>query len=65
MIDAVVWTALTSNFAMKTGIPFSTENAVKYLSDLDSHGKSEADKYIALAPSFVMTPLRKALNDAR
>ncbi|HMV54883.1 MAG TPA: hypothetical protein PLX20_12300 [Rhodocyclaceae bacterium] len=64
-IDAVVWTALTSNFKTKTGLPFSTENAVKYLSTLDSHGRSEADNYIARAPSFVVTPLRRMLSDER
>lgn len=61
-LDAVVWTALESNFNKKTGKPFSVDNAVAYLKGLPPEGKSKAAEYVWRAPAFVKTPLRLALQ---
>ena len=56
--DAVVWTALQSNFKN-----YSVERAVRYLAELPREGKVKAKEYIENAPREVVTPLRKALVD--
>lgn len=61
-LDAVVWTALKSNFTEKTGEPFCVDNAVSYLKRLAPEGKSKAAEYVRQAPAFVKTPLRSALQ---
>lgn len=61
-IDVVIWTDLQSNFEKVCGQPFSVENAVVHLSTLDGEAKSGAAKYVWQAPTFVITPLRSALE---
>ncbi len=60
-IDAVVWTALKSNFEEKTGQPFSVPLATAYIRGLPADGKAKAAEYIRKAPGFVRTALRSAL----
>ena len=57
-VDAVIWTALKSNF----GESFSVETAIAYVNTLDSCGKAKAAEYVRRAPVFVKTPLRDALQ---
>lgn len=66
--DAVVWTALASNYKEKIGRDFSVEDAVKYLEDLPEKpteprmaSRKDALDYIRRAP--VITPLRIRLKD--
>jgi hypothetical protein len=61
-LDAVIWTALTSNFQKKTKKEFSVGAAVGYIKTLDPCGKAKAAEYIWRAPAFVKTPLRDALQ---
>ena len=61
-LDAVVWTALKSNFMEKREKPFSVAAAVSYLKDLGPDRKSKAAEYVWRAPDFVKTPLRTALQ---
>jgi hypothetical protein len=61
-LDAVVWTALSSNFERKTKRPFTVEAAVSYIKDLDPAAKAKAAEYIWRAPRFVKTGLRSALE---
>ncbi len=61
-LNAVVWTALKSNFAERTGQPFSVAAAVSYLKNLPPEGKSKAAEYVWRAPACVKTPLRLALQ---
>lgn len=61
-LDAVIWTALKSNFPDKTGNPFSVQNAVTYVQSLSPGAKSKAAEYVWRAPNFVQTPLRTALQ---
>jgi hypothetical protein len=62
--DAVVWTALRSNFK-----DFSVEEAVNYLKSLprtfhsEKASQQDAFEYIVRAPEEVETPLRKRLRD--
>ena len=65
-IDLVVWTDLTSNFASKsTGkAPFSVPNAISHLQLLPIEARAGAAEYIWRAPSFVDTPLRRAVQIA-
>ena len=63
-MDAVVWTALTSNFSEMTGNVFSVENAVAYLSDLHGETRLRALEYIRHAPEEVETPVRRAVRIA-
>lgn len=59
-LDAVVWTALPSNFQAKTKQPFSMEAALFYLKRLTPAAKAKAAEYIWRAPDFVKTALRSA-----
>ena len=61
-IDVVIWTDLQSNFQDKTDNPFSIDNALAYLQNLNNEGKVKAAEYIRLAPKFINTALRKALQ---
>ena len=61
-LDAVIWTDLPSNFEEKRLLPFSTENAVAYLSSLPPEVAEVAREYIQRAPDEVDSPVRRALN---
>lgn len=61
-LNGVVWTNLQSNFAEKTGKPFSVGAAMLYLKSLDGASKIKAIEYFKRAPSFIQTPLRIAFN---
>ena len=61
-LDAVIWTALTSDFAEKTAQSFSVAAAVAYLKSLPPEGKVKAAEYIWRAPDLVKTPLRAAMQ---
>jgi len=60
--DAVVWTALSSQFYHQTHMDFSVENAINYLEQLPLSAKSNAINYIKKAPGEVITPVRKRLE---
>ena len=60
-LDGVVWTDLPSNFAQKTGEPFSVDAALRYLATLQADAHRQAFEYIQNAPPFIQTPLRTAL----
>jgi hypothetical protein len=64
-IDAVVWTALPSNFAESTGNSFSVDHAMAYLKTLPEETRGRALDYIRKAPEEVNTPLRRAVTNAR
>jgi hypothetical protein len=61
-LDAVVWTALKSNFKQKVKAPFSVEAALAYVKTLTPAGKVKAAEYIWRAPDFVQTAVRTALQ---
>jgi hypothetical protein len=61
-LDAVIWTALKSNFRQKQNQSFSLEAALSYLKVLDPQAKSRAAEYVWRAPDFVKTPLRSELQ---
>jgi hypothetical protein len=61
-IDAVVWTAIGPRFAEKTGEPFSTDAALRYLATLKGDTRAAALKYIRAAPAEVTTPVRHQVN---
>jgi hypothetical protein len=56
-LDAVVWTALRSNFAEKTRRPFSVDAAVSYLRAQNPESKAKAVEYVCRVPDFVKTPV--------
>lgn len=60
--DAIVWTALASNFTEVTGNEFSTDAAIGYLSALPSDTFALAAEYIRMAPPQVYTPVRAAFS---
>jgi hypothetical protein len=62
-LDAVVWTDLPSNFKEKTGLDFSEENAVAYLSNLSGKALAQAENYVRMAPEQVETNVRKRLKE--
>ncbi len=50
-LDAMIWTGLGSNFEKKLGRPFSVENSVAWLRDLNARNQhTKAEKYIRCAP---------------
>ncbi len=57
--EAIVWTALQSNFKEKVGEPFSADAAVRYLNHLTGESKRIALEYIQKAPQEVNTPFRR------
>jgi hypothetical protein len=61
-LDAVVWTALKSNFEDETKAPFSIDAVVAYLKTLSPAGKAKAAEYVWRAPEFVQTAVRLALQ---
>jgi hypothetical protein len=61
-IDAVVWTGLSSNFREEANVEFSNEAALDWVRRLPAAGKVKAAEYVWLAPAFVQTPLRAALQ---
>lgn len=60
--DAVIWTALTSNFSKEQRQTYTVESAVNYLRELPPDAKREAAKYIRRSPQFVKLPLRTTLE---
>jgi hypothetical protein len=61
-LEAVIWTALESNFQEKTRQPFSVGAVLSHLKTLTPEGKVKAAEYIWRAPEFVKTPVRAALQ---
>jgi len=61
-LDAVIWTALKSNFQDTTKRPFSVAAATAYLQSLSAEAKAKAAEYIWRAPQLVKTPLRAAME---
>jgi len=59
--QAVIWTALISNFASDGRPPFSTPAAVAYVNDLTGETKTRALEYLQRAPEEVDTPIRRQL----
>ena len=61
-IDAVVWTALRSNFESKKCEPYSVQAAKCHLQSLDRRDRESAVHYIAKAPCSIRTALRTAVQ---
>jgi len=62
-LDAVIWTALRSNFANAAKQPsISADAAIAYVKTLSAAGKAQAAEYVWRAPDFVRTPVRSALQ---
>lgn len=62
--NAVIWTALASNFheEEKAGKPFTVQAAMEYLDGLDKPDLAAALHYIWNAPPEVQTPVRAAVT---
>lgn len=60
--QAVIWTALVSNFAEKQNQPFSVTAAVAYVGNLLGEQKTKALEYIQRAPTEVDTPFRQTFQ---
>ncbi len=63
--DAVVWTALPSQFDTETGKPFSVDNAIEYLLSLPKTARDTAFEYIKNAPEEVVTPVRNKVRELK
>jgi hypothetical protein len=61
-IDVVVWTDLGSNFDKVCGKPFHVDAALAHVQSLDDDAKSRAAQHVWRAPTFIDTPLRRALQ---
>lgn len=61
-LDAVVWTALKSNFKEKVNEPFTLDAVVNYFKTLPPEGKVKAAEYVWRSPGFVKTAVRSALQ---
>ena len=64
-LDAVVWTALESNFTQKNKAnqtDFSVENAIRHIKNLTREGKTNAAEYVWRAPDEIRTKLRERLE---
>jgi hypothetical protein len=76
VFDAAIWTGLQPNWeAMRNGRPFSSEDAVRYLEELQEAADREpsnqeaqrrlqtAREYVCKAPSQVQTEVRRRVRD--
>ena len=61
-IDAVVWTALESNFTERKDEKFSVDAAKRHVQSLNAENKVKAAEYIWRAPELADTPVRRALQ---
>ncbi|HTU69563.1 MAG TPA: hypothetical protein VMF11_04505 [Candidatus Baltobacteraceae bacterium] len=64
-LDAVIWTALETNWNEIRRAPFSCDDAVRYLEELrgsDEAAYRRAAEYIRNAPAQTQTPLRERLK---
>ncbi|WP_057460785.1 hypothetical protein [Pseudovibrio sp. POLY-S9] len=61
--DAVIWTALASNFDERTGEPFSEKAALEFLSQQQQEHLAASLEYIRKAPAAISTPVRLAVSD--
>jgi hypothetical protein len=59
-LDGVVWTGLESNWERERGVPFSSEDALAFLRDLDNHDR--AKEYITKAPAQIRTAVRQMIE---
>jgi hypothetical protein len=59
--QAVIWTALISNFESEGRPPFSIPAAVDYVHGLDGKTRTRAIEYLQRAPEEVDTPTRRQL----
>ncbi len=60
--DAVIWTALASNFAERAGEDFSVDAALRFLEAQPPEHLPLALEYIRKAPQPVQTPVRAAAS---
>ncbi len=60
-LDAAVWTGLPSNWEEKRGRPFSPEDVVQYLRDLDNERRQRAREYFQKAPQQIQTAVRQRI----
>lgn len=63
--DAVVWTALKTNYLLQFGCKFDCEHAAAYLQDLPKAPRANAVEYINRAPNEVVTKFRRYLIDQK
>lgn len=63
--DAVVWTALPSQFKSETGKLFTPDNAIEYLRGLPKTARDNALQYIKKALVEVDTPVRKKVRELK
>jgi len=61
-IDAVVYTALPSNFLDEISVTFSVDAAIAFLKGLAKTSRENALKYIRNAPEEVITPVRSRVS---
>jgi hypothetical protein len=61
--DAVVWTALPSNYLNQQRHKFTVAHAASYLQALPAVARDNALDYIRKAPPEVLTPLRQYLSE--
>ncbi len=60
--EAVIWTALPSNFEAQQHQPFTVQAGLDYLNGLTGETRARAFEYIRRAPPETMTPLRRQFN---
>ncbi len=63
--DAVVWTALETNYHPQFGRKFGCEHAAEYLQSLPKAPRANAVEYINRAPKEVATKFRRFLIDQK
>jgi hypothetical protein len=61
--DAAVWTDLPANFREMTGMEFTENNVITYLSNLDNDSSRKAEEYIRKAPPQIGTRMRTIIEE--
>ncbi len=61
-LDAVVWTALPSNFKEERRKELNWNNVIEYLENLPGEKKQRAREYIEKAPPQIMTRMRRIVK---
>ena len=60
-VDAVVWTALPSNFPNKVAAP-TEDDVIQYLGQLTGSVRDNAERYVRNAPKQIDTPYRRRIE---
>src|SRR5258706_4352672 len=61
-LDAVLWTALRPKFRNQDGVAPTEQQALDYLRALEGERAVQAERYVRMTPSQIVTPFRTKIE---